>query len=157
MPEVSGHIDRRRQPQVALQAVKHALAEIDWQVAEITMHKFISPRSGWVNESYGYALKVPKKLPVKELWLGFISHQKAPPGIYAQLTPDMGVERVLSPADVDYKISDFGKYILMKQIVPLEQIRRMEKKFGADALTKQFKNILRKVYPFSARKKGADE
>lgn len=31
MPEVSGHLDRRRQPQVALQAVKHALAEIDWQ------------------------------------------------------------------------------------------------------------------------------
>lgn len=149
MPEVSGHIDRRRQPQVALQAVKAALAEIDWPVVEVTQQKFTGTAGKWTNESYGFALKCPKQLPVSELWLGFISHQKAPPGIYAQLTPDMGVEHVLTPRQIDYKMAEFSKYILMKQIVPLDEIRRMEKKFGADALTKQFKNILRQVYPFS--------
>jgi hypothetical protein len=140
---------------VALQAVKTALAETDWPVFEVTQQRFTEPAGKWTNESYGFALKCPKILPVKDLWVGYLAHQKAPAGLYAGINPDMSHDKMLTPRETEYKIAefDFGKYILLKQIMPLEQIRQMEKKFGADALTKQFKNILQKVYPFSAAKK----
>ncbi|MBI4712530.1 MAG: hypothetical protein HY762_04410, partial [Planctomycetes bacterium] len=68
--------DRRKQPQVSLQAVQSALAEINWPIREVTQQKFFRPAGKRANESYGYVLNVPKHLPVKELWVGFISHQK---------------------------------------------------------------------------------
>jgi hypothetical protein len=144
------HIDRRRQPQGTIKAVEAALAEINWPVHEVTRQSFSSPAGKWTNESYGYALKCPKHLPVKELWVGYLSHQKAPAGLYAGLNPDMNVDKVLTPREIDYRMADFGKYLLLKQIVPLEKIREMEKKFGSDALKKFYKTTLRKVYPFGA-------
>ena len=151
---MSATIDRRRQPQGSINAVKQALAEIDWPVHEVTRQSFSSASGKWTNESYGYALKVPKALPIKDLWVGYLSHQKAPAGLYAGINPDMSRDKVLTPRETEYKIADFdfGKYLLLKQIVPMSQIQEMEKKFGSDALKKFYQDILQKVYPFSVKK-----
>lgn len=71
-------LDRRRQPQVTLKAIEDVLEEIHWPVNQTTSHKFISASGTQVNESFGYELKVPASVPVKKVWVGYVSHQKAP-------------------------------------------------------------------------------
>ena len=121
----SPQADRRRQPQGAIKAVKHALAEIDWPVKEITSHKFISPVGTWTNESFGYALKCPKNLPVRELWVGYVNHQKAQPGIYSALTPYL--QDSLKILKQGYYESPFKGYLLIKKLISKEKIDRLER------------------------------
>lgn len=67
-------LERRRQPQVAIQSVRDALAEINWAVKEIASHCFLSPSGVTVNESFGYELSIPRSnASIKKLWIGYLS------------------------------------------------------------------------------------
>jgi hypothetical protein len=150
-------LDRRRQPQVSLRAVREVLAEIDWPIREVTSQRFFPPRPGegqWINESFGYILKIPKELSsIRKLWVGYLRHKEVmPPGIYAGMNPVLtGTKADLTPLKAGYRESPFSSYILLKQIIPQKQIDRMEKQFGADELKKKIKEILVKTYPFSLK------
>jgi hypothetical protein len=131
--------------------MREALDDIDWAVSEITSHKFMEPKGNLVNESFGYKLKVPKLLShIRKLWVGYVCHEKAPPGIYAGLTALPASES--TPAHKNgYKMSPFEDFILLKQIVPQEKLAEMEKQFGSEELKERMKEIIKTVYPFSKR------
>ncbi len=152
MSKIRHSFDRRKQPQNSIQAIGDALAEIKWDIKEITKKTFILPKSGWTNESFGYELTVPKKVPIKELWVGFIKHVKAEPGIYAGINPDMNRDEKSLALKDGYRISEFGKHALLKQIITRKEMEKMEDAFGANDLKKEMKKILQKHYPFSGKR-----
>jgi len=144
------YLNRRRQPQVTLKAIEDVLDEIHWTVNQTTSHKFISASGTQVNESFGYELKVPASVPAKKVWVGYVSHQKAPAGIYAQLTPDVNRDQY-HIMDRGYQMASFGDYIFIKQIIPIKTVREMENKFGVLTIKKKLKSILKRNYPFNSR------
>ena len=149
------HIDRRRQPQTTLKVVEQILREIKWPIKEITSQKFISPSRHQANESFGYELKIPKEIPLRELWIGYLNHQQAKPGIYAGLTPQLSDKKYLDALDDGYRESPFrNNHILFKEIIPIAKAKEQEAKFGLIELKKHYKAMLLKNYPFSvARRK----
>jgi hypothetical protein len=52
-----------------------------------------------------------------------------------------------------YRISEFGKHALLKQIVTRQEMEQMEQDFGAKALKNKMKEILKSHYPFSEKRK----
>jgi len=148
----ASHFDRRKQPQILLQAIETALAEIDWAIKETTSQRFWSPQ-GVVNESFGYVLKVPKKADaLKGLWVGYLAHEKlATPGIYAAAIPS--ARNILEPLKAGYRETpfDFGSYVFLKPIVSKEKVDQMQKLYGPMELEKRMKHILKTVYPFSLK------
>ena len=153
MNKIKHSFDRRKQPQNSIQAIADALAEIKWGIKEVTNLKFILQDSGWTNESFGYELAVPKKVPIKELWVGFIKHVKAQPGIYAGITPDMNRDEESLALRDGYRISEFGRHALLKPIISRDKLQEMEEKFGTTDLKNEIKKILQKHYPFSEKYK----
>ena len=149
------YLNRRRQPQVTLQAIKDVLGEIHWHVNQTTSQKFISASGAQVNESFGYELKIPKEIPLRELWIGYLNHQQAKPGIYAGLTPQLSDKKYLAALDDGYRESPFrNNHILFKEIIPIAKAKELEAKFGLIELKKHYKVMLLKNYPFSvARRK----
>ncbi len=152
MSKIKNHFDRRKQPQNSIQAIAQALTEIKWGIKEITKKTFILPDTGWTNESFGYELTVPKSVPIKELWVGFIKHVKAEPGIYAGINPDMNRDEKSLALRDGYRISEFGKHALLKQLVTRQEMEEMEESFGTRALKDKMKTILKSHYPFSGKR-----
>lgn len=143
--------ERRQQPQNSLKAMQAALVEIDWSIKQITSQKFIAPQGTSLNESFGYEVKIPRDLShIRKLWVGYVSHKDVPAGIYAGTTilPASQSTPALSNG---YRMSPFGEFILLKQLIPQRKLEEMEKQLGLADLKKQFKNILKKVYPFSLK------
>lgn len=148
------YLNRRRQPQVTLKAIKDVLDEIHWHVNQTTSQKFISASGTQVNESFGYELKIPKALPLRELWIGYLDHQSARPGIYAGLTPQLSNKKYLDALVDGYRESPFkNNYILFKEILPIGKAKELETKFGLMDLRKHYKAMLLKIYPFSVSRR----
>lgn len=146
--------DRRKQPSNTIKAIGVVLKEINWQVKEVTQQKFTQSCTDGtsVNESFGYAIQVPGKLPIKKLWVGYIDHQSLSAGIYTGLTPDMASgPELVTPHKIGYRLVDFGEYLLMKRLLPMEKIQELENKLGFLYLVKEYKNILKKIYPFNSK------
>jgi len=147
-------VDRRRQPQLTLKAIEQVFKDIKWDIKEITSHKFFSPKGDWVNESFGYTLKIPRTMPyIRKLWIGYLAHQELSPGIYAGMNPVPVGTNTPSPLSTGYRLSPegFDAWILLKQIIPQEQIAEMEQKYGQIELKKKIKEIIIKTYPFSLK------
>ena len=151
MPAQASSADRRKQPQHTLQAVKSALHEIDWPIAEISSHKFISPKGDRVNESFGYDLKIPREMDyLRALWVGYLCHTKAPPGLYAGLSTPYA-EHSITALRSGYRESVIEPYLLLRPILPQAEIEKLEDKYGRKELKEAMKKILKKVYPFSLK------
>jgi len=145
------HLDRRQQPANPLKAMEQAIVQTDWSIMEITRHTFISGNGKWVNESHGYRLHIPKTLPgLRRLWVGYLKHTEVPPGFYSGLIPG-SPEVMMKALKSGYRESPFSGLHFLKHIVPLAELREMERKFGIDEITSQLKEILVKVYPFNLK------
>lgn len=147
--------ERRRQPQATLKVVEQVLKEIHWPIKEITSQKFVSPSGGRSNESFGYELKIPKEISLRELWIGYLDHQAAKPGIYTGLTPQLADKKYVAALDDGYRESPFrNHHILFKEILTITKARKLEARFGLKELKNRYKAMLLKNYPFSvARRK----
>ena len=144
-------LDRRRQPQISIKAIRGALVEIDWRVKEITSHRFISPSNKWANESFGYELKIPRSMKnIKRCWIGYLSHQNAQPGIYSALTPYL--RDSLKILKQGYYEAPFSDYLLIKKLVSQAKINRLERNCGQVEIKRIIKEILRQTYPFTKKR-----
>jgi hypothetical protein len=143
--------EQRHQPQTTIKTIGEVLPELKWPFKEIANHRFVRP-TGHVNESFGYVLKIPGDFSfIRKLWVGYLNHKSVVPGIYSCLDPVLCRHKGLDPLDHGYRETPFDFYILYKQILPIEQVEKMEDKFGQIELKKRIKAILQKVYPFSIK------
>jgi hypothetical protein len=146
------HLDRRRQPQATLTAIREILPSIGWRIHEITNQHFTHPHGKWDNESYGYRLSIPKTMPfIRKLWIGYLKHQSVKPsGIYAGMNPRLG-EDTPTPRSTGYRLAPryFSAWLLLKLVIPQDEIDRLEYENGLIALKKRVKAILLKTYPFT--------
>ena len=144
-------LDRRRQPQIAIQSVRDALAEIDWTVKEIASHCFLSPGGVTVNESFGYELSIPRSNEnIKKLWIGYLNHRKAKPGIYSAITPYL--QDSLKVLKQGYYESPFNDYLLIKKLISKEKIERLERNYGQVEIKRIIKEIILQTYPFTEKR-----
>jgi hypothetical protein len=143
-------LERRRQPQIAIQSVRQALAEIDWTVKEIASHCFLSPGGVTVNESFGYELRIPRSNEsIRKLWVGYLNHRKAKPGIYSALNPYLPDS--LKILQQGYYESPFSEYLLIKKLISKEKIDRLERNYGQVEIKRIIKGILLQTYPFTEK------
>lgn len=143
------HLDRREQPQVTLQAISEALADLrNWTIKEVTNQKFISPLTKQKNESFGFELKIPRSIEsIKKFWIGYLKHHELTPGIYSALTPHLEHSHIV--LQEGYYESPFSDYLLIKKLVSKEEINRMEQKFGQLKIKRIIKEVLQETYPFT--------
>jgi hypothetical protein len=145
------YLDRRRQPQTSIKAIRDALKEIDWVIKEITSHRFISPSNKWVNESFGYELIIPRSMAsLKKCWIGYLSHKDTQPGIYSALTPYL--RDSLKILKQGYCEAPFSEYLLIKQLLSQKKIDQLEKDCGQTDIKRIIKEILLQTYPFAEKK-----
>jgi len=146
------HVDRRKQPQTTITAIRQALDEIDWSVKEVTSQTFVSASGKHKNESFGYELAVPPEMfHIKSLWVGYLSHKDVKPaGIYAAMNPTTAPEG-FTPLKKGYQESPFRDYFLIKPILSIEEIKQLQYDYGEGKLKEKIKQILVKTYPFSLK------